>query len=597
MARLVLSLLFFMLASPALAQEEGASEGASDEAASDDDDASWESVLDAYEDDCTGDDCAEETVDTEPEPAEPEPAGLVLPLFGDTTFGLTSTTRGAYRIDNYNANRYDDNLAATQERLELSAQGEHLRLSLRLDASVPIGQEECPPGMEALCRLRTDVRPERIALHGQFDDVSFDLGDSHIVFGRGVVLALRKVDILGVDDALRGAAASYDGGGIWARALGGISNPQNLDPISLEIVDDPIDVFAGGEAGIRVFDRQLELSGRFVRTWFEEDPSTGRDVTADVAGYGISFPHLFDGHLVLYGEAAAMRRVTVDDAGDETRSFGRAVYGQAQLVLGDLSTTLEWKDYRDFQLSVRNGELRTYRIYSAAPTLDRDTERFRANYNSRGAHLQVNYAFAGTPYALAMHGIAYGHSEEDDVDPWDGILVTHGYVSASKQADTSGSGELGWLGEIVLGARRESYLHDPMGDPGQGDLDWSVFHGELDATLAGGDHSLELRVEHRIERRYVFDYTDYVRGGVTLTYSYVWALNGQIDISPVLLWNDEKKELPSLYPGLEVRLEFAQGSFVRIFGGRTPGGRLCSGGVCRDVPPFEGVQGELIVRL
>jgi hypothetical protein len=29
----------------------------------------------------------------------------------------------------------------------------------------------------------------------------------------------------------------------------------------------------------------------------------------------------------------------------------------------------------------------------------------------------------------------------------------------------------------------------------------------------------------------------------------------------------------------------------------TPGGRLCTGGVCRDVPPFQGGLLELVLRI
>ena len=32
-------------------------------------------------------------------------------------------------------------------------------------------------------------------------------------------------------------------------------------------------------------------------------------------------------------------------------------------------------------------------------------------------------------------------------------------------------------------------------------------------------------------------------------------------------------------------------------GGMTPGGRVCSGGVCRDVPLFQGAIGELVLRI
>ena len=113
------------------------------------------------------------------------------------------------------------------------------------------------------------------------------------------------------------------------------------------------------------------------------------------------------------------------------------------------------------------------------------------------------------------------------------------------------------------------------------------------AGVALGGHSLEVRVEHRIERRFTFGYIDYVRGGVSLTWSY-----GGFHVSPIIRWDTERKDLDStLYLAGEARWEFVEGSHVRLFGGRTPGGRLCSGGICRDVPPFEGVLLELVIRI
>ena len=55
--------------------------------------------------------------------------------------------------------------------------------------------------------------------------------------------------------------------------------------------------------------------------------------------------------------------------------------------------------------------------------------------------------------------------------------------------------------------------------------------------------------------------------------------------------------LPTLYPSAEVRWNFTISNFVRVFGGMTPGGRVCSGGVCRDVPLFQGAIAELVLRI
>ncbi len=70
-----------------------------------------------------------------------------------------------------------------------------------------------------------------------------------------------------------------------------------------------------------------------------------------------------------------------------------------------------------------------------------------------------------------------------------------------------------------------------------------------------------------------------------------------LDDQPWGLANAGVPLLPVLYPSLEVRWNFTINNFVRVFGGMTPGGRVCSGGVCRDVPLFQGAIAELVLRL
>ncbi|MBK6529585.1 MAG: hypothetical protein IPF99_08290 [Deltaproteobacteria bacterium] len=134
--------------------------------------------------------------------------------------------------------------------------------------------------------------------------------------------------------------------------------------------------------------------------------------------------------------------------------------------------------------------------------------------------------------------------------------------------------------------------------------------------------SIELRIDHRFERNYTFDairgfsWDELLtgsRGGVALS----WSHGLPLVVSAALRWDNTKRAvgqrslddqpwglanagvplLPVLYPSLEVRWNFTINNFVRVFGGMTPGGRVCSGGVCRDVPLFQGAIAELVLRL
>lgn len=541
-----------------------------------------------------------------------EDDGLVLPLFGPTTFSLTSTTTIQYRFDNGNLNLRDDDFLSIWEKLELAMQGEGLRVNARVDGFAPFFDHVCEADDDS-CFLQNDLRLERFGIHWEHDDLVVDAVDSYAVLGRGLALSLRRVDLLGVDNTLRGGQVAYDNGDVFIRALGGAVNPQNLDPQSLRIIEQPRDqlrrdlftnprlhdFLVGGEAGYRLSGVALGVHGLHV--WLgDDDLGNRRDI--DVFGWRVDAPALLGGNLSFYGEVNGQRRLTTRPDGEERVEDGHAIYGTLQGRLGNLALLAEWKDYSNYRVAATNTEGNAWRVYSAAPTLERDAERLEggAIYNARGGRIQADYGFLPGAWSLNVNALAYGYAElrvptegpRVNVDPFDGTLVTHGY--AKVQRVPTGEGRIDWSFAFEAGARRETFLRANealLADPGDAQL--RVIHATIEAGIVLGQHSLELLIDHRDERKLRFEYVDYIRGSASLTYSFA----GRFRLSPVLAWNTEQASRPSLYPGGEVRIDFLEGSFVRIFGGRTPGGLVCSGGVCRDVPPFEGALAEVVLRL
>ena len=553
------------------------------------------------------------------EPAEDEGSPPDLPLLGETTFAMTSTSTATYRVDNFDMNPYDDEFLALAERLELTAQGEEIRLALRLDGFLPLFQSDCPAGREELCFLEWDARPERFSATWQHGDVTVEGGDFYVVFGRGIALSFRKVDLLGVDTALRGGRVGVDAHRFTAQLVGGVSNPQNLDPLALRVIDEPHDIVLGAEVGTRLGeDDDLELGVHAVRVWFERDAygsgvATGDDVTADVIGWRASAPALLDGSLILYGEVDALRRVRESPLLGHVETFGRAVYGSVQVEAGDATVLAEWKDYRDFVLAESSADADAYRIYSASPALEREDQRLRDLHNARGGRLQAEYSFEPSPWSATVSALAYGH-DDLNADPWDGILLLHGWAAVHRRNDEGAAADVeepagdagdesgaeaddeestNWSLDVIAGYRRETYLHDPFPPAvGDGDLDWWVAHGEIDVGVSVGKHSFELRLDHRFERRLQSRYVSYMRGGASFTWSF-----GPLHVSPTLRWDTEKPDLGTWYPSGEIKWELSSGTYVRASGGHTPGGQLCSGGVCRIVPAFYGASLELVMRL
>ena len=568
-----------------------------------------------------------------------------LPVFGRTTFSMTSTTTARYRGNNYDSNLFDDDFASLQQRFDLALQGDELRFELRLDTFLPFGFERsvtqpgmtaptslaswfgnqaengCVPGREESCYLSWDVRPERIVLRWDHESWSVELGDTQLVIGRGVALSFRKVDLLGVDNALRGAHVRFDDGHFRFRLHTGLANPQNQDPITLRIFQDPADLVAAATVGATFGpDDMFQLSGHAVRVWFEQE---GRDFflqtseltydrAVDVLGWTFEAPSLADGHLALYVEANGLRRTTQRETstgglGPEDHEFGRGIYASAQILADELTVLFEWKDYTNFLVAPTTLEGNPYRIYSAAPGLEFDgPQRLRVIGNQRGGSVRIDYAFLPGPWQFSVNGSFFALNEDALRDPFDGILVTHGWLTLQKRQEY-GEG-VNWSINASAGFRQETLLHDVASTMRRaGDMDRRMIHGMVDVTLGEGEHSFDLVLDHRFEQEVPFDTVrDFQVGGASVTYTY----NIQLAISLVLRWTDYKRGENlqraerdynflggELYPSLEVRWNFDPGTFLRGFVGTTPGGTICSGGVCREVPPFEGFLLQFVGRL
>ncbi len=540
-----------------------------------------------------------------------------LPVFGETTFTLTNTTRGQYRFENYDANDLNDHFFSAWERLEGAMQGEELRASARLDFFLPLGQSDCTGSAAGDC-IEGDVRLERFSLHWERGPWKLDGVDSYAVLGRGIALSFRRLDILGIDTSLRGGQVAYDDETIFFKVLGGAANPQNLDPNTLAIIRRPTDQLRrslwkspdtrdwimGTELGYRL--PGLELGAHAARYMFASDDSTGfrNQTDLNILGWHLELPRLVGGRVSFYGEANLSRRQTHDDLLGEHTNSGRAIYASFQIAASDRATlAFEWKDYRRFYVA---DKLSTpaHRVYSAAPNLEGEYERPEDLGNARGGRLQMDYAFGPGDWGLSAAVLSYGHAEHRDSlrtnegDPWssDGFWLNHLTLKVQRLIRGEVTA-LAWTFDLLGGYRDDRYLGARDGREG-GNLHWRVIHGQLEAGIVAGPHSLELTFIHRQESKWnvlLLNFDDYVRGSLSLTYSW----KGRVRVSPVLAWNNEWRDsnTPVLYPGIEARFDFMEGSFLRVFGGSQPGGRICSGGVCRDVPLFQGILGELVLRL
>jgi len=281
------------------------------------------------------------------------------------------------------------------------------------------------------------------------------------------------------------------------------------------------------------------------------------------------------GHVVLFSELDMKELVKVANA------FDHKDYGVDEVVVheGDVSETL-------------------FVIVSGAAKVTIG--------NQRGGGLRMDYAFLPGPWSFSVNSVAYGFNEETHLDAWDGIFVTHSWVGLKKRQEY-GEG-LQYSLDFTLGTRFEVLLHDiPATDFMAGDMDRWMIHGRGEVTLADGDHSLDVVVDHRHERELLGNSVhEFQIGGVAATYSF----GVPFTITLAFRWTDFQQGVVQrraevdynflggeFYPSLEARYTFEPGTYLGLFMGQTPGGQICSGGVCRDVPTFEGIRLSFVGRL
>ncbi len=617
-----------------------------------------------------------------------------LPVLGQTSFTFTNTTITTYRVNNFDNNQFDDRFLSFTERFDSALTSAPWRLQLRIDGFLPLLNRAVPaPGVQwagtnqpmfngctlPYCYdyLRWDLRLERFALRYQRNGITIEGGDVYTVIGRGVAMAFRKVDPLGLDTVIRGGRAEFEIDRFTFRGFGGYVNPQNLDPITLQVNHDWGNAVAGGNTTLRAGpdiiggiegaarigpDEDVELGVHALR--LHSADSLGIDYDVDVYGMRAQAPALLDGSLTAHLEVDGLRRETsyfrVTRTMDGTMSranelrqtvnFGRAIFGAVQYVRGNFNALVEWKDYTNYLLSPSGSGSDPRRVYSAAPSLERDDMQIRTNSNTRGGRLRLEYAFRPSPWIASITAVANGNSELNEHDPWDSrfpaIGVAHGYLTIRRRsriapvaAPSSGGASAAGAGGLTAGATRVAagdwqvtgsvgYRHEWVlgdavqshGPTGADSTDWQIWHADMNLEFAvAPQDSLELRIDASINRRWNTSintvspdpYYLYSRSGVALT----WAHGTRWNFSGVLRYDTfyyaQGKQTPTVqpdgtidlerawqfYPAGEIRWMFIPGSTLRLFGGATPGGRLCTGGVCRDVPPFSGAMLELVLRI
>lgn len=457
------------------------------------------------------------------------------------------------------------------------------RMSVRIDHENVFRNPQGPDG--SFPDRRDSIRIERVALELSRSwaplSVQFTAGDFYAQLGRGLVLALRKYDELGLDFALRGArgAVGLFDDRVTGTVMAGFTNINNIVPETEEFLADPRDRIGG--AGLEVRPTPwltLAAHGALV---------TGGDpVDDDLDGIA---ERKEDNRVLNSGGAAEVeigswvagaeyaRQVRRFDGGPAER--GSALFATAIGPLGPLTVLAELKDYRTYQqLNALSGLERNQVLYSAAPTAERIDQEIVDNTDVTGGRLRLDMSL-GADAETALH-VSYGFFKYR----FEALYVQHGFGGVRKRLPSGGAYA------VIAGYRRGTEV-------GNGTLSLSMFQLEADLLLPLTPH-LSVHANVKPERVMKDALRPYLRG--TSLAEVDW--RAKLSVGAGLDWTTESEALmsptplPTTYPFGIVRVRPNDSLVVQLFAGSQKGGLKCFGGVCRIVPPFAGARLDVTGR-
>jgi hypothetical protein len=450
--------------------------------------------------------------------------------------------------------------------------------ALRLDTSTFIEA----PGPETDDRYTV----EKASVGWASRSLEVTAGDAYVSFGRGLGLSLRKVDELGIDTTLRGAKLLLHQGALSGTAVAGYANINNVDEATGASVGDPYDLIAGAQAQVAVGGR-VTLGTYAAAIAFHDGLGlvpTDRYADRSVqAGVTIDAPRATE-HAGFYLEAMGQDVMTEPET-EHPRGFG--LYGSATAYAGRATIVLEGKAYGDLTpLHPDLGDPAFDAVaYSSPPTVERALQTIENPATEvAGGRVRADWSFS--PALLAYVNYGSFRDWHGYADPASGEIVAgtihDPYAGAEVRWDDARSWALvsaGWRavvldsGEVV---RRDGHL-------------------ELDASQAlGARWSITLQALHEELGKHESAILDESFRQGTLIAGF--RLQPSLTVAGGYDYTTEPTQPKRDYFNGTVGWDFTPSSSLRLQVGSMRGGLKCISGVCRVLPPFEGVKLSATLR-
>lgn len=485
------------------------------------------------------------------------------------TLRLNDSLIADARNNNRNGVSDDDHYELIINRLSISGQYEGYMFNGRLDTMY--FQNEPTSDFQTV-----RIRPERASLskHWRFSKgkaLFVEAGDFYQQLGKGQLLALRKVDELGVDISLRGGKINARTREFNLQLFGGVSNVVNVDMVSMHHVEDQNDVIVGGQSGYR-----LPIGGEagvmYVFLGPEDQTIDGlqlNDATSS-GGVYVNLPALSD-FLSLYGEFDTQQRRLI-----EVVQEGYAGYLTLDWHFADTTFLTEglWVDNFE-QRGSNNTALVSRFNYNQGPTLERIDQEVAEMYDVRGGRVRIQQDLMEGDLSLHMNGLFRNTKPNDPME----LTQYHGYGGAEWYYD--------------LGRSRLSASGGHRFDMKEGYINrvWSHAEGDFVQRLWG---TFAAHFTTQFQRIQIEQQPFFTRGSTVFGFE----KSGLGSVS--MEWGVDTQNRSE-----GVRQQFFAGIFnwdiSRLFllkatVGNQRGGIKCVGGVCRDFPEFSGYRLQIIAR-
>jgi hypothetical protein len=532
---------------------------------------------------------------------------------GETSYSITETLVGEWHWDNGNGfpvredgtatgNPSDDYFGAIKNRLNIGITAPGIDVGLRVDTST---YRFLMPGWmgddndvqrterERLWYLRHDVTQDADGGYGHVGDYRLErayaaielgadwrltAGDFNVQIGRGLALSLRKLDELGIDNALRGIRID---GRVVDRVdlslMSGLVNVTNVDDRFNLIAEDPLDRVSAARVAVGLWSfNRASLHTVFLQSRAEDA------VSPDTVVYGgtLEFDDLPWG-LRFYAEANGIRRSLV---GGEAEN-GFAIFADLSATFGPVTLGLEYKDYEDF--TVRGSGTDAGGVaweYNRPPMADLDDQLIEVFDDVRGGRIRGE--------VVVYDGIAilFGFAGADDLNEGEYDAnhdAVHGY----------GGFDLSFADGRYTVRGIAGYRHAWETFAGETQAYRTLVHLKLEAHLhLWGPLSLGASVLHEEwSQRDIEDMIDFRRGTTALSLD--WAGVGGIFGTFEYDTQVDREGFDNYFYAGGIQWFALDWLTVRARGGSQRGGKKCVAGVCRDYPPMAGARLEVVFRL